>query len=170
MRMSLLLALFILVLFVGTADGQKIQNWSYDRLFDEADLIVIASAQKTDDSDDVSSEGPWKKHLVGQRTTFSVIKTLKGRHDHNTMTVLHFRLKKEVAINDGPLLVSFRTKGVTIQGSGVVKYQAALSKPEYLLFLKRNMRGLMVPVSGQTYAESSVKEIYKPLPAVMDEE
>lgn len=170
MRMTFLLALLIPLLFVGTADGQKLQNWSYDRLFDEADLIVIASAHKTDDSDDVSPGGPWKKHLVGQRTTFSVIKTLKGRHEHNTMTVLHFRLKKGVAINDGPLLVSFRTKGVTIQGSGAVKYQAALSKPQYLLFLKRNMRDVVVPVSGQINAESSVKEIYQPLPAVMDKE
>jgi hypothetical protein len=74
-----------------------------------------------------------------------------------------------VVTQDGPLLVAFRTKGIKIEGCGTVKYDTVLSTPQYLLFLKRSAGGRLEPLSGQMDPLFSVKEIYSPLPAVMDE-
>ena len=82
--------------------------------------------------------------------------------------VLHFKVKPNLAMQDGPLLVSFRTKGPRIEGGGNVKYVAQLSTPQYLLFLKTADKDRFSPVSGQTDPKLSVKEIYAPLPDVMD--
>ena len=159
----------LLALFVSSAAARQIENWPYDRLFKEADVIVIASAQGTVASDDQASDERWKASLVGQRTTFSVINTLKGHVDDGPITVLHFKLKDGVLTQDGPLLVAFRTKGPKIEGGGAVKYKAMLGTPQHLLFLKRSEGGRLEPVSGQIDPALSVKEIYAPLPAVMDE-
>jgi hypothetical protein len=169
--MRILYAITVLVsaLLVASASAEQIENWSYDRLFKEADVIVIASVQGTVASDDKASDERWKASLIGLRTTFSVINTLKGRLDDGPLTVLHFKLKDGVLTQDGPLLVSFRTKGPTIEGGRSVKYKAVLSTPQYLLFLKRSDGGRFEPVSGQIHPALSVKEIYAPLPAVMDE-
>jgi hypothetical protein len=125
-------------------------------------------------SDDVSSDERWKASLVGQRTTFSVIHTLKGKVDDGPITVLHFKLKDGVMTSDGPLLVAFRTKGLAISGGGsekerpTAKYSVQLETPQYLLFLKRAEGDRFEPVSGQIDPGLSVKEIYSPLPEVMD--
>src|SRR4051812_13424996 len=96
----------LMALFVASAAARPIENWPYDRLFKEADVIVIASAQGTVASDDQASDERWKASLVGQRTTFSVINTLKGHVDDGPITVLHFKLKDGVLTQDGPLLVA----------------------------------------------------------------
>lgn len=159
----------LLTLFVAPAVARQIENWPYDRLFKEADVIVIASAQGTEASDDQASDERWKASLVGQHTTFALINTLKGHVDDGPITVLHFKLKDGVLTQDGPLLVAFRTKGPKIEGGGAVKYKAMLSTPQYLLFLKRSEGGRLEPVSGQIDPALSVKEIYAPLPAVIDD-
>lgn len=169
MRIRYGLITLVVALFVASAAARQIENWSYDRLFKEADVIVIASAQGTVQSEDKASDERWKASLIGQHTTFSVVQTLKGQLDDGPLTVLHFKLKDGVATQNGPLLVAFRTKGPTIEGGGSVKYKAILSTPQYLLFLKRSDGGRLEPVSGQIDPALSVKEIYAPLPAVMDE-
>ena len=169
--MRILYGIFLLVsmLLVTSAAARQIENWSYDRLFKEADVIVIASAKGTVQSEDKASDERWKASLIGQRTTFSVIHTLKGQLANGPLTVVHFKLKDGVVSQNGPLLVNFRTKGPKIEGGGAVKYEAVLSTPQYLLFLKRSEGGRFEPVSGQMDPALSVKEIYEPLPAVMDE-
>lgn len=160
----------VLSLFVASAAARQIEAWSYDRLFKEADLIVIASAQGTVPSEDQAPDERWGPSLIGQHTTFAVLQTLKGQVNDGPLTVLHFKLKDGVVTQGGPLLVAFRTRGPTIEGGGSVKYKAILSTPQYLLFLKRSEGGRFEPVSGQIDPALSVKEIYAPLPAVMDEE
>lgn len=169
--MRILCATVILVsaLLVTSAAGRAIESWSYDRLFKEADVIVIASAQGTVASDDKPSADRWTESLTGQRTTFSVINTLKGDAGDGPFTVVHFKLKDGVASQNGPLLVAFRTKGPRIEGGGTSKYVAILNTPQYLLFLKKSDGGRFEPISGQIDPALSVKEIYAPLPAVMDE-
>src|SRR5262245_45262653 len=98
----------VFALFVTTAVARQIENWSYERLFKEADIVVIASTKETVASDDRASDPRWKKNLVGQRTSFSVINTLKGEIDKDTLTVVHFKFKEGVLAQDGPLLVEFR--------------------------------------------------------------
>ncbi len=119
-------------------------------MFKEADVIVIASAQGTVQSEDKASDERWKANLIGQHTTFLVIKAMKGQLDDGPLTVLHFKLKDGVATQNGPLLVSFRTKGPTVEGGGEVKYKAMLSTPQYLLFLKRSDGGRFRPFRGSS--------------------
>lgn len=168
MRTSLAVTLLIAMEIVPSAAARHVENWAYDRLFKEADVIVIASAQKTVDSDDAAPVR-WKRSLVGQRTTFSVIETLKGTLPGDRITVVHFKVKDGVVTEDGPMLVAFRTKGISIEGGGPEKYSVVLPAPTYLMFLKRSDGGRLEPVSGQIDPDRSVKEIYPPLPACMDQ-
>jgi hypothetical protein len=170
MRAALLASLLVLLLLVPSTPARQVEIWDYDRLFKEADVVVIASAQGTADSSDEPPVGRWKANLIGQRTTFTVLATLKGRVGDGPLAVRHFRVREGVATMDGPLLVQFRTEGPVIEGGGRVKYKAQLSTPQYLLFLRRVTPGVYEPVSGQVDSALSVKEIYAPLPAVMDEE
>ena len=111
----------LMALFVASATARQIENWPYERLFKEADVIVIASAQGTVESDDKAADERWKASLIGQHTSFAVINTLKGQVDNGPIKVLHFKLKAGVLTQDGPLLVAFRTKGPKIEGGGAVK-------------------------------------------------
>lgn len=80
--------------------------------------------------------------------------------------MLHFRLKEDEAVLNGPLLVRFRTKrGLSISTK---TFKAGVEKPDYLLFLKRNKDGRYEPVSGRIDPELSVKEIYPPLSRKLD--
>jgi hypothetical protein len=168
MRTSMTAILLTTSLLAASVSARAIETWSYDRLFCEADIVVIASAQATVQSDDPTPDGAWKTSLVGQRATFAVIAKLKGKDDAGTVTVRHFRPKDGVLTQDGPMLVSFRTDGPRSEGGTRVKYVVKLSTPQYLLFLKRSQDGPYEPVSGQTDSALSVKEIYAPLPEVMD--
>ena len=168
MRISLVVTLLIVMEILPSAAARQVEKWPDDRLFKEADVIVIASAQKTVDSDDVAP-ARWNRSLVGQRTTFSVIETLKGTLSGDRITILHFKLKDGVVTENGPVLVAFRTKGITIEGGGQHKYSVQLATPAYLMFLKRSDGGRLEPVTGQIDPNLSVKEIYPPLPAVMDQ-
>jgi len=169
MRTLLAAMLLIVMNILSSAAAREIESWPYDRLFKEADIVVIAAAQKSIDSDDVPPDGPWKRSLVGQRTNFAVISTLKGKLADGPLTVMHFRLKDGVSAQNGPMLVRFRTHGLHIEGGGRVKYNVVLDTPQYLMFLRRTSGGRYEPVSGQIDSERSVKEIYSPLPADMDQ-
>lgn len=156
-----------LTLFVASADARRIENWSYERLFKEADVVVIAQAKGTVASDDRAADERWNANLIGQRTSFSVINALKGQVEKDSITVVHFKSKECVLMPNGPLLIKFRETGPTIEGGGSLKYQVQLSTPQYLLFLKRTDDGHFEPLSGQIDPALSVKEIYAPLPAVI---
>jgi len=170
MRFIFMTVLGATLTLTAFASARQIENWSYERLFKEADLVVIATAKATAETNDSPPDVRWKSDLVGQQTTFAVDAVLKGKAPAtSTLTVLHFKLKPGVLTQDGPLLVAFRTKGPTIEGGGAKKYKVLLGTPQYLLFLKAADKGRFVPVSGQADSALSVKEIYPPLPEVMDE-
>jgi len=160
----------ILLAFVASASARQIEIWSYDRLFKEADLVLIASAQATVETDDHTKDDRWKRSLVGQKTTFTVQSVLKGQVDDGSVAVIHFKLRDGLQSSNGPMLVHFRTKGIVIHGNGPIKFEALLGPPQYLLFLKATDDGCFEPVSGQIDPILSVKEIYSPLPSVIDAE
>jgi hypothetical protein len=54
-------------------------------------------------------------------------------------------------------------------GGGSQKYIAQLGTPQYLLFLRTSDGGRCKPISGQIDSRLSVKEIYSPLPSVIDQ-
>jgi len=168
MRAIAFTALGALLMLTNSAAARQIESWPYERLFKEADVVVIATAQGSVGTDDHAADDRWKGSLDGQNTTFNVHTVLKGDVATRPLTVLHFKLNDGVMTKNGPLLVAFRTKGPTIEGGGSMKYEANLGTPQYLLFLKAAHNGRFEPVSGQIDPRLSVKEIYSPLPAVID--
>ena len=161
----------VATLVVGPfASARQVESWPYERLFKEADVVVIATVKASVETKDPAPDGRWKSVLIGQATSFTIDTVIKGTVPAAPLTVLHFKLKPGVVAQDGPMLVGFRSKGPVIEGGGVVKYHVELGNPQYLLFLKRDGKDRFAPVSGQIDALLSVKEIYAPLPAVMDRE
>ena len=147
------------------AFARRIESWPYERLFKEADLVVIAKATATETCQDKTTDNPWKTEFVGLNTTFQVKAILKGKPGDETITVLHFRLRDGVGLEDGPLFVSFREKGIRLELKDGI---AELGVSEYLLFLKAREDGRYEPVSGRVDPELSVRELHAPLPTLLN--
>jgi hypothetical protein len=167
MRAVLFGALVICGLELGASSAlaRRLENWPYERLFKEADLIVIAQATAAEDCRERDNDNPWKVEFLGVNTTLKINAVVKGKPGSDTVTVLHFRLTDGQLIADGPLLVSFRTKGIALD---LKKAQVELGRPEYMLFLKAGKDGRYEPVSGRIDPELSVREMHAPLPDVLD--
>jgi len=168
MRFVKLNVLAVAFVITTSAAARQIESWPYERLFKEADLIVIASAEETTTTEDRASGVRLKDVLIGQNTTFKVISVLKGKTGDGPLTILHFKVKDGIQNMNG--LVAFRTKPVVVSGGKRLTYEASLGTPQYLLFLKVSEKGRFEPLSGQTDPRLSVREIYAPLPEVMDEQ
>ena len=138
--------------------ARLVENWSYERLLNESDLVVIAVATNVEDSGETTKLKPWDVDFFGVHTAFAVKATLKGKLDKDQITVLHYRLEKEVQNINGPSLVTFRLKG--IEGKTKTGRKFGIGKPRYLLFLKKGKDDLFEPVSGQVDPLFSVDEMY----------
>ncbi len=101
-----------------------------------------------------------KVDFFGVDTLFSVEAVFKGKVEKDTLTVLHYRLKAGHSIQNGPLLVWFRTKGFVLDTK---RATVSLGTPPYLLFLKKRKDGRYEAVSGQVDPELAVREMYTPL-------
>lgn len=123
-------------------------------------MVVIATAKKVDKSDDRPTHEDMKKNFVAEVTTLEVQSTIKGKLDGKTIKVLHFQLEPGVLIENGPCLVTFRTKGVQIKTEENAKIFVGV--PEYLLFLKARKDGRYEPLSGQYDPALSIREMYHP--------
>jgi hypothetical protein len=160
---ALTLALFFLSL--PPAHARRLETWSYDRLLKEADVVVIATAVSSKDSGETFKEKDLHVDFLGVETTFSVEAILKGKVEGDKLKVLHYRLKKGVLVDNGPLLVSFRTQGIEVN----LKHgHLHLEQPSYLLFLKKRKDGRYEAVSGQIDPRLCVREMYRPLPRMME--
>lgn len=150
----------------GPASGRLVDSWDYERLFKEADLIVIAAPVGEEKADDAFGRNPWDLEILGVNTAFEVRHVLKGKVDGKQVKVLHFRFAPikpgsgPVIIEDGPGFVAFRTKAALV-GDGDRK--VVLPTPEYLLFLRRLKDGRYEPVSGKTDPRFAVREMSEPL-------
>jgi len=165
MRSLPLLAVALLSLTSQRVHARGLENWPYERLFKQADLVVIAEGTAAGDSGEKMKVGGWETELLGVNTTFLIKHTLKGKHEGEQMKVFHLRLPPEVLFQNGPLLVSFRTKGLTIATKGGKGPDGAgtmsIPRPEYMLFLKKRKDGRYEAVSGQVDPLLSVKEMYR---------
>src|SRR5262245_58352313 len=119
--------------FASTAAARKLPHWPYERLFKEADLVVIARAVDTAACADRTTENLWRIEFIGVNTTVTLQSVLKGKVEGNTIRVLHFQVKDGVKIEDGPSFVTFRTRTVSFQTKSAT---VELGAPDYMLFLK----------------------------------
>jgi hypothetical protein len=119
------------------AQARIMRSWSYQELYDQADLVVIAkpvSTQETAEKATLPNIAP-DVHVVGLSTEFDISVVMKGDKSAKKATLHHYRLAnpKKVMAN-GPSLASFDPKQHT----------------RFLLFLHREPDGRYSPVSGQT--------------------
>jgi hypothetical protein len=151
---------FLLSFAITAACARPVDNWSYERLFKESDLVVIAQPVQSEDSPDRTKDDLWKIEFIGINTKFDALHVLKGKCKSAKLTVLHFRAN--VLIENGPGFVTFRTKDLryTLQDRTIVE---AAGPSRYLLFLKKRDDGRYEPVSGRTDPILSVEELRMPI-------
>ncbi len=148
------IAISVVVAFPVFAAGRFIEAWPYEKLMQQANVVVIGTAVSSVDSDEKSKEG-----FLGVNTTFDVKGMLKGKVDGKQIKLLHYRIEGgNLQLPNGPLLVTFRTTGlvVTSKRGG----QTTLEPPEYLLFLKSRKDGRYEAVSGQYDPKLSVRQMF----------
>lgn len=160
-RILLLLASAIWLVWPNSpVAARALPSWPYEKLFKEADLVVVVVAKATEDTDDKPTHPDMKQDFVGLESIFEVRGCMKGKADGEEIKVLHFRLKEGFAIKNGPCLVNFSAKAREVTNEkGGTRIQA---RPEYLLFLKARKDGRFEPLSGQYDPALSVREMYRP--------
>ena len=158
------------LLFVSGVSARQVEDWPYERLFKEADVVVIASASRS-----IPNEQSWQekhfdqKRFLGVETKLHVIASVKGR-TAETINLQHFHYAPDASLlNDGPGLVTLLTGSVSvvIQSTDSEPLQekakglSSSNVPQYLLFLKRFGDGQYAPVSGQLDADLSVRALFE---------
>jgi hypothetical protein len=160
MHRTILLAVLASLVFLGQAHARLIEPWPYKKLLKEADVVVVATALSSKETGEAAKLRGWQIDFVGVDTTFAVKAVLKGEVKGDQLAVFHYRLRPGVAVENGPLLISFRTKPLAIKTK---RAKVCLGVPSYLLFLKRRQDGRYEAVSGQVDPELSVREMHPPL-------
>jgi hypothetical protein len=136
---------------LASAEARPVGDWPYQNLVREADVVVLAAAERSADSDDPPAKDGWESHCVGVNTTFRVLAPMKGDVPAK-LTLFHFRLKPGIPVPNGPCLASFHT----------AKADADHGGPCYLLFLKKRSDGRYEPVAGQIDSVLSVRRVPGP--------
>ncbi|MGI9444282.1 MAG: hypothetical protein ACR2N1_17560 [Rubripirellula sp.] len=160
------------LLLAPTASARKTEAWPYERLFQHADIVVIAVATTS-----VPNEQKWvepifaSQRFQGVTTQLRVVSTVKGSPSP-TIKLLHYKYADSTPpVNDGPALISFFTGPVSIDVQPLKRAETELkalshkrlsqnSAPEYLLFLKKRQDGSFEAVSGQVDPSFSVRALF----------
>ena len=119
------------------AQARGMRSWSYQELYDQADLVVIAKPISTQDTAEKAVLPNFSPdlHVVGLSTAFDISVVMKGDKSLKKCVLHHYRLANPKEMRDnGPMLASFDPKQHT----------------RFLLFLHREADGRYSPVSGQT--------------------
>lgn len=125
----------LLVLAVPTlVNARVVQEWTYQEMFDKADLVVIAQVVFSKDTDERNILLDDIK-VIGVLTDFKTSLILKGPKNLMAFQFHHYRLQsqKDENIVNGPDLVRIGSE-----------------RPMFLLFLHKESDGKYAPVTGQT--------------------
>jgi hypothetical protein len=126
--------LLVVVILVNPAPARILdRSWTYQEMFDKADLVVIATASGTKDTGERTT---LKVRVKGVETEFTVAVTLKGQKDVRVFLLHHYQVESEdpLSVQEIPLLVSIPPG----------------QHPTFLLFLIKEKDGRYAPVTGQT--------------------
>lgn len=143
MRTWIALAFLLMIPEVG---GTRITTaWTYEAMYDQADLVVIARPVSVARSDEVVSLPNFnpKTDVYEVQTSFSVGIALKGT------TIASFRLRHFELVDQ----YQFATAGPTL-----VQFDP-LQRSSYLMFLKSDQHGSYAPVTGQPDAAVAIIEL-----------
>jgi hypothetical protein len=140
-----LLVLVLLLAAATLAEARISEAWTYQRLYDSADLVVVGVVMSTTDTHEATVL-PYLHpdvHVIGESTEFHVGVVLKGDQNLKSYVLHHYRLANPSGVRlNGPVLVSFDSK----------------PRGHYLLFLTHEADGRYAPVAGQV---DSAKSIFK---------
>jgi hypothetical protein len=135
--MKKVFASFLILTTALLAQARLMRSWSYQELYDQADVVGIAkpvSTQETAEKATLPNISP-DVHVVGLSTEFELSVVMKGDKSLKKATLHHYRLPDpKQLLDNGPNLASFDPKEHT----------------RYLLFLHLEADGRYSPVSGQT--------------------
>jgi hypothetical protein len=156
-KSSLACTATMLLLIAPSTFGRRVENWPYERLFNEAELVILARATSSADSGEKVKHKDWSTEFLGVNTSSEVLHVLKGKAAGKQLSVFHLCCPTGVKIENGPGFVSFRLKGLAIEGA---HGKMETSKPTYMLFLKKSKDGRWEAVSGQIDPDQSVWELH----------
>ena len=161
MSIRIILTGIMCLAMAGTASARRIENWSYQRLLETSDIVVIATLEKVEAWDKPLPLPLFADVLEAKCATFHVEGILKGKLSSDELELIHCHLKLGRLVEDGPLLADFREPGrilkiVEVDGVPEMRVHQE-SKPHYLLFLKARPDGRFVPVAGQVDSFLSVR-------------
>jgi hypothetical protein len=148
------LVCLIIACVPGGLRARGIEDWPYQKLFEKADLVVIAKVLSEKDTGDKVKHDD-QELFRAILTTFEVQYIVKGEHKEKNLVVFHYRLDRDeleriygkwATVGNGPLLATFhkRRMSVSIKGTNMT-----LPEPVYMLFLKTRKDGRYECVSGQ---------------------
>ena len=149
-----ILVFVLLTAIVGNLDARMRRSWSYDKLTEESDLIVIVTPLRVVDTGKKTtlpgirrSTGNGKTGAISaieMETTFQVLSVLKGKKGLGELSLSHLREEDPPEVQkNGPGLIAFDPE----------------KKKRFLLFLKQDSSGNYLPLSGQTDPCQSVKDL-----------
>jgi hypothetical protein len=147
MRARVIPALLVVLATVGTASARITVAWTYQQMWDKADLVVIAYGVSTRDTAERTTLNDLEPHVpvIDVVSEFKTSLVLKGKRDTGTFQLHHYRFASahdQLAANSPDLV--------------------RLSKTHlpFLMFLVKEPDGRYAPVTGQTDpASHSVIEI-----------
>jgi hypothetical protein len=145
--------------------GRQIQDWPYEKLFKRADLIVIVKPLEVREANIQDDAKPPQDYLTGIVTKFKILHVVKGEFKKDNLEIVHFRLKKDRRVMNGPLLVSFQKKAVKLKDEDL---KIEVKDWEYMLFLKQEKDGRLNFASGQFDPALSVKQMTVPWKEIKD--
>jgi hypothetical protein len=162
-KRSIWLSLVLAVLLCAEADARRVENWSFQRLNDTADVVLIGTVASTEQWPEKLQAGPIADNLEGELTTFDVEAVLKAKDVGKQIQVVHYHVKQGILIANGPSLASFRKTGRDVQIKSIdgvkAEMKVAERTPCYLLFLKKRSDGKYEPISGQIDSAMSVRKL-----------
>jgi hypothetical protein len=137
MRTKLSISILVMLAVSGAVYARIAKSWTYQEMFDNADLVVIARAVSSKDTDErtvLPDLNPPVK-VIGVVTEFETRLVLKGLLHVATFQLHHYRIQSEEdrMIANGPDLL--RLSG---------------HNERFLLFLVKERDGKYAPVGGQT--------------------
>ena len=137
---------FLILTAAILTQARIMRTWTYQELYDQADLVVIAKPTSTQETTEKAVLPDLRPDVnaLGLSTEFEISVVLKGDKSLKKVTLHHYRLANtKLYYINGPILVSFDPTQDT----------------RFLLFLHREADGRYSAVSGQTDPWFSVKKL-----------
>jgi hypothetical protein len=137
----------VMLLLAASASARLALGWTWQEMFDHADLVVIARPTATKDTSE-HTKLLTTLPVIGVHSEFETQVVLKGSRGLTSFTLHHYRwesVEEEEHTANGPSLISIKIQPGRLH--------------TFLLFLRRQKDGNYVPVTDQVDPDVSVIEL-----------